>query len=65
MGPLVTDMAPLFAAQQLLQQQAAAPYAAAAAQAQLLSPFWSPLQAQVYPKFLNPLGPPAPMLGQW
>ncbi|KAF8354536.1 tiar-3, partial [Pristionchus pacificus] len=67
MGPLVTDMAPLFAAQQLLQQQAAAPYAAAAAHAQLLSPFWSPLQTQVYPKFLNPLGPlpPAPMLGQW
>ncbi|GMR60223.1 hypothetical protein PMAYCL1PPCAC_30418, partial [Pristionchus mayeri] len=65
MAPLVTDMAPLLAAQQLLQQQAAAPYAAA--QAQLLSPFWSPLQTQaVYPKFLNPLGPlAAPMLGQW
>ncbi|GMT07848.1 hypothetical protein PENTCL1PPCAC_30022, partial [Pristionchus entomophagus] len=69
MAPLVTDMAPLLAAQQQLLQQAAAPYAAAAAQAQLLSPFWSPLQAQamVYPKFLNPLGQlaPAPMLGQW
>ncbi|GMT35262.1 hypothetical protein PFISCL1PPCAC_26559 [Pristionchus fissidentatus] len=67
MTPLVADMGPLLAAQQLLQQQAAAPYAAAAAQAQLLSPFWSPLHAQTmgYPKFLNPLAPLPQMLGQW